>query len=75
MILGFKKKKMNNEKMLEYLMISEILNTTVNLRTSPVYNWLYPRYSELRDEFIKEYTPTIPNIKNPVTDNNDKESS
>lgn len=64
---------MINEKMLEYLMISEILND--QLLDHRTFDRLYPRYSELRDEFIKEYTPTIPNIKNPVTDNNDKESS
>ena len=62
---------MINEKMLEYLMLSEILND--QLLDHRTFDRLYPRYSELRDEFIKEHTPTIPIINNPLKDDISKE--
>ena len=59
---------MISEKMLEYLMLADILNNDTYL-ASKTAEALYPRYIELRDEFIKEHMPTVANIKNPVTDN------
>lgn len=62
---------MIKEKMLEYLMISAILNDQFTKRK--YFEILHPRYVELRDEFINEYKPTITNIKNPLQDNTNKE--
>jgi len=49
-------------------MLSEIFRTTLDTRNWEQFNWLYPRYKLLRDEFINEYKPTRPIIKNPVKD-------
>lgn len=52
-------------------MLSKILRD--QFLQKEVFETLYPRYSELEDEFINEYKPTITNIKNPIKDNTDKE--
>ena len=36
-------------------MLSEIFRNTLNLRDMEEFDLLYPRYSELKDEFINEY--------------------
>ena len=60
---------MINERMLEYLMLADILSTLnsgeIDINQAEL---LDKRYALLRDEFINEHKPTLAEIKNPITD-------
>ena len=60
---------MINERMLEYLMLADILSTLnsgeIDINQAEL---LDKRYALLRDEFIKEHKSTLAEIKNPLKD-------
>ena len=63
---------MINEKMIEYLVLADILDMAVDL-SEQESEILVARYTGLRDEFINEQMAYKSLIKNPVKDTTNSE--
>lgn len=61
---------MIKEKMLEFLVISEVFKTTQEVpeELDKAYDNMYVRYKKLRDEFIQEFNYNRTPANNPVKD-------
>ena len=67
---------MIKEKMLEFLVISEVFKTTQEVpeELDCAYDNMYVRYKKLRDEFIQEFNYNRAPNNNPVKDTKDCEA-